>query len=54
MVEDEIVEKYDRWKDEEFVNEMLRREKGFLDGTSKRYTLEEVVTSVRKKLKKII
>ena len=49
MVEDDINETND-W-DEEFIKEMDRLEKSFLDGTAKMYTLEETKRAARERVK---
>jgi hypothetical protein len=53
MVEDEIGETYDRWNDEAFLAELLRREESYLNGTAKTYTPEQVFAKARKAAKKI-
>jgi vacuolar-type H+-ATPase subunit B/Vma2 len=50
MIEDEIETKPDEW-DEEFIKELDRREKSFLNGTAKMYTLEEAKHAARERLK---
>ncbi len=50
MVEEEIEENYNHWKDETFVAEINRREKNYLKGKTKAYTIEESVTRAKKSL----
>jgi hypothetical protein len=52
MVEDEIEETYDHWNDEEFMDELRRREASFSNGTTTTYTLEQVISRARKVIKK--
>lgn len=52
IVEDEIEETYDHWKDEAFVSELQRREASYLGGASKTYTPEQTFSRARKALKK--
>jgi len=52
IVEDEIEETYDHWNDEEFVAELQKREKAYLDGTGKTLTLSESVKKARTAIKK--
>lgn len=47
MVEDDIADKYDVWQDEEFVNELLQREKDLQEGKTKGYTIEEAVANAK-------
>lgn len=53
MVEEEIEETYDQWKDESFIAELQKREKAYLDGTAKTYTLEESMDSAGEAVKKV-
>lgn len=53
MVEDEIAETYDYWKDGEFLAELKQREEDFRLGKSKSYTLEETLKKVREAVKKV-
>lgn len=53
MVEEEIDETSDFWEDEGFVAELERREKEYLSGVSKTYTLKETITGVNKVIKKV-
>jgi len=46
MVEEEIDEINNFWEDEGFVSELERREKEYLNGTPKTYTLKETITGV--------
>jgi hypothetical protein len=52
MVEEEIEETYDHWKDKNFVAELQRRQNEYLDGTAKTYTLKESVAKARQAIKK--
>ncbi len=52
MVEEEIVEEYDYWNDKNFIDELQRREKSYLDGTSKAYSLEQTITRARQAVQK--
>ncbi len=52
MVEDEIEETYSHWRDEEFVAELQRREKAYLNGTAKTFTLEQSVARAKQAVKK--
>ncbi len=52
MVE-EIEEADDHWQDEEFINELKRRENNYLVGTSKTYTLQQSVARAKKAVKKV-
>ena len=53
MVEDEIEETYDHWKDEAFVAELQRREAAYLTGKSKTYSLEQSMARATQAVKKI-
>ena len=50
MVEEEIEENYSHWKDETFVAEINRREKNYLKGKTKTYTIEESIARAKKSL----
>jgi len=50
MVEDEIESKANDW-DEDFVKELERRSKSFVDGTAKTYTWEETKQAAIDKVK---
>jgi murein tripeptide amidase MpaA len=52
MVEEEIDATADYWEDEGFVAELHRREKKYLDGTAKTYTLKETVAGVNDAIEK--
>ncbi len=52
MVEDEIEETYDHWKDEAFIAELKRRETGYLNGTAKTYTLEQSLSRSKQAVRK--
>ena len=47
MVEEEIEETSEHWKDENFVAELRRREANYKTGTAKLLTLEQAVTKAR-------
>lgn len=49
-VKDEIKGNRDEW-DEEFIKELERREKSFLDGSAKMYTLEDAKKIARERFK---
>lgn len=51
MVEDEIEETYNYWKDESFVSELKRRQKAYIEGSSKTYSLEQTVARAKSALK---
>lgn len=53
MVEEEINETNNLWENEEFVAELERREKGYLDGTAKTYTLKETIAGVNEVIEKV-
>jgi hypothetical protein len=53
MVEEEIEETSDLWDDEEFVAELERREKEYLKGITKTYSLEEAEARARQAVKKL-
>lgn len=48
MVEEEIEENYSHWKDESFVAELNRREKNYLKGETKTYTIEESILRAKR------
>jgi len=52
IVENEIEETYDFWSDESFVAELQRREKSYLNGTSKTFTLEQTILRAKQAIKK--
>ena len=52
MVEEEIDQTNDYWEDEEFVAELHRREKAYLDGTAKTYTFHETMLGVNRAIEK--
>lgn len=52
MVEDEIEETYSRWRDEEFIAELQRRENAFLNGTAKTFSLQQSVARAKQAVKK--
>ena len=53
MVEEEIEETTDLWHDKEFVAELERREKEYLNGTGKTHSLQEAETRARQAIKKV-
>jgi hypothetical protein len=53
MVEEEIEEINDCWEDERFVGELERREKEYLNGTAKTYSLSETIAGVNEVIKKV-
>ena len=53
MVEDEIDEINDLWENEGFVAELERREKEYIDGTAKTYTLQETIAGVNEVIEKV-
>lgn len=53
MVEEEIVELGSHWDNEDFVAEMERREKSFLEGKSKGYTIDQSFSKTMQAIKKI-
>ena len=53
MVEEEIDETNNLWEDERFVAELQRREKEYLNGTAKTYTLKETITGVNEVIEKV-
>jgi len=52
MVE-EIEEADDHWQDEEFINELKKRETNYLTNTSKTYSLQQSVARAKKVVAKI-
>ncbi len=52
MVEEEIDETSNLWEDEGFVAELECREKEYLSGTAKTYTLKETIAGVNEAIKK--
>ena len=53
MVEEEIEEPSDHWKDEKFVAELERRETAYRNGTAKNFTLDQAVANARASVKKV-
>lgn len=53
MVEEDIDEQYDFWKDENFTAELQRRENEYLKGRAKTYTLEESVNRAKQAVQKV-
>lgn len=51
MVKEEI-ETYNHWEDKEFISELERREKSYLNGTAKTYTIEQTVARAKQAIKK--
>ena len=52
MVEDEIGETYDYWKDDSFIAELQRRETAYLNGTAKTYTAEQSISRASQVVRK--
>lgn len=52
MLEDEINEEVKWWKDNNFLNELDKRYKGWESGKEKSYTLAEINASIEKLKKK--
>ncbi len=52
MVEEEIEETNELWNDEEFVAELVQREKKYLNGSAKTYSLKNLLQEQNKQLKK--
>ena len=52
MVEEEIDETDNLWNNEEFVTELERREKKYLRGAAKTYTIKETISGVNEALKR--
>jgi len=53
MVEEEIEETNNYWEDEGFVSELERREKEYLNGNSKTYSITETIAGVNKVIGKV-
>jgi isocitrate lyase len=53
MVEEEIEENYSHWKDEAFLDEIKRREKNYLKGKTRTYSIEESITRAKQSLKNV-
>jgi len=53
LLEDEISEANEWWKDEKIVDELERREKNYLSGASKTFTLEQTVARAKHAVKKV-
>lgn len=53
MVEEEIEETDNCWEDEVFIGELERREKEYLNGRAKTYSLEETLAGVNEVIKKV-
>jgi hypothetical protein len=51
MAEDEITDNYCVWDDNEFIDELERREANYLNDPSSAYELEESLAQVRLKLR---
>ena len=52
LLEDEITETNEWWKDEKIITELERREKNYLNGTAKVFTLEQTVARAKQAVKK--
>lgn len=52
MVEDEINEYYDHWKNEEFINELYQREQAYINGSSTTYNAAESALRAREAIKR--
>lgn len=53
MVEEEIEETSDHWKDEKFVAELERREITYKNGDAKIFTIDQAVGKARSAVKKV-
>lgn len=53
MVKDEIASTYNHWDDENFIAELMERERSYLNGTSKTYTKEETASRAREAVKNL-
>ena len=53
MVEEEIEGTNNFWEDEEFVSELERREKEYLNGNSKTYSMAETMAGVNEVIAKV-
>jgi len=53
MVEDEISETYDHWQDEGFMSELKKREKSYLEGHAKPYSLNQTITRTEQAIRKL-
>jgi len=53
IVKQEIEETSDLWNDEEFVAELEQREKKYINGTSKTYSVKESVARAEQAVKKV-
>jgi uncharacterized membrane protein len=47
MIEEEIEETSDHWKDEKFVAELEKRKAAYQNGTAKTYSLDKAVAKAR-------
>jgi beta-phosphoglucomutase-like phosphatase (HAD superfamily) len=52
MIEEELDEINDFWEDDGFVAELERREKEYLDGKAKTYTVKATIAGVNKVIEK--
>lgn len=52
LVEEEIDETTNHWEDKDFVEELERRERSYLNGTAKTYSLKEAMQRVDDAVKK--
>lgn len=53
MVEEEIEEYHEHWRDSNFINEMKEQENKYMKGKLKTYTIEESLSNTTSTLKKI-
>lgn len=52
MIEEEIEEPGDHWKDKKFLAELQRREDAYLNGKAKTYTVQQSVARAREAINK--
>jgi 3-phenylpropionate/cinnamic acid dioxygenase small subunit len=52
IVEDEIEETYDHWDDEDFADELKRRESSYLSSTAKAHPIERVINKAKQAVKR--
>lgn len=53
MVEEEIEETHGHWQNKTFIAELNRREQGYLNGTTRTYTLDQTVSRAKRTIKKV-
>ena len=53
MVEEEIEESSDHWRDEKFITELERREAAYRNGTAKTLTIDQAVSKAKSAVKKV-